>query len=84
MQLNSAFEADPTLGELADWRATTPGTARFFGQALSLYRHQEEALAIAQRGEPYVVTRLRQAPLRASRLFDFWSALCYGPATIIP
>lgn len=56
LQLNPAFETDQTLGELARSSVITEETARFFGEDIRLYRHQREALDIAQRGEPYVVT----------------------------
>lgn len=56
LQLNPAYEPGPTLGELAAQGVVTPETARFFGGSLRLYRHQEEALEIAQRGEPYIVS----------------------------
>lgn len=56
LQLNPAFESDLTLRELADAGTIARETARFFGENIELYRHQAEALAAAQRGEPYVVT----------------------------
>ena len=56
LQLNPAFVMDRTLGELAEAGTITWETARFFGEHIRLYRHQREALDVAQRGEPYVVT----------------------------
>ena len=56
LQLNPAYEMDKTLGELAEAGSITRETARFFGDDIRLYRHQREALDIAQRGEPYIVT----------------------------
>ncbi len=56
LQLNPAYEAAATLGELARDGTITPETARFFGPDLRLHRHQADALAIARRGEPYVVS----------------------------
>ncbi|MBI2940104.1 MAG: DEAD/DEAH box helicase [Chloroflexi bacterium] len=56
LQLNPAYEPGPTLGELAARGVLARETARFFGPNLRLYRHQEEALEIAGRGEPYVVS----------------------------
>lgn len=56
LQLNPAYEPGATLGELAAQGVITPETARFFGPDLRLYRHQEEALITARRGEPYLVT----------------------------
>jgi len=56
LQINPAFEAGATLGDLAREDVITADTARFFGERLRLHRHQQDALTIAQRGEPYVVT----------------------------
>jgi len=56
LQLNPAFVMDQTLSELANSGGITSETARFFGENIRLYRHQRQALDIAQRGEPYVVT----------------------------
>ena len=56
LQLNPAFEMDRTLGELAAEGVLMPGTARFFGEGLRLFRHQRRAIDLALRGEPYVVT----------------------------
>lgn len=60
LQLNPAYEPGPTLDELAAKSVLRAPTAKFFrkydGTPLRLYRHQEQAIEIAQRGEPYVVT----------------------------
>jgi len=56
LQLNPAFEPGPTLGDLAERGIITRETARFFGPTLRLHRHQHEALIVAQRREPYIVT----------------------------
>lgn len=56
LQLNPAFEADLTLGELADQGILTDETARFFGPDVCLYQHQREALDIGLTGASYVVT----------------------------
>jgi ATP-dependent helicase YprA (DUF1998 family) len=56
LQLNPAYEDGPTLGELKDQGVIHADTARFFGSGMRLRRHQAEALAIAQQGEPYVVS----------------------------
>lgn len=56
LQLNPSFEAGRTLGDLATDGILHADTAAFFGENIRLYRHQEEALAIARRGEPYIVT----------------------------
>ncbi len=60
LQLNPAYEPGPTLDDLVAKGTLAPGTAKFFrkydGSPLRLYRHQEQAIEIAQRGEPYVVT----------------------------
>ena len=56
LQLNPAFEPGQNLQQLADAGTIHADTARFFGEDIRLYRHQEEALQIAKRGEPYIVT----------------------------
>jgi ATP-dependent helicase YprA (DUF1998 family) len=60
LQLNPAYEPGPTLDELAAQAVILPGTARFFrkpdGGPIRLYKHQREAIEIARRWEPYVVT----------------------------
>ncbi len=60
LQLNPAYEPGPTLDDLVAKGTIAPGTAKFFrkydGSPLRLYRHQEQAIEIAQRREPYVVT----------------------------
>jgi hypothetical protein len=60
LQLNPAYEPGETLDSLASKGTLQSGTSQFFrrydGGPLKLYRHQREAIEIAQRGEPYVVT----------------------------
>jgi len=56
LQLNPAYEAGPTLRDLADRGVITAGTMRLLGPTLRLHRHQIEALEAAGRGEPYVVS----------------------------
>ena len=56
LQLNPAFVRGDTLRTLSNEGLIRPETARFFGPDLRLYRHQQEALLAAKRGEPYVVT----------------------------
>lgn len=60
LQLNPAYEAGPTLDELVAKGVLQPDTAKFFrkydGTPLKLYRHQEQAIEVARRGEPFVVT----------------------------
>jgi ATP-dependent helicase YprA (DUF1998 family) len=56
LQLNPAFEPAPTLRELQASGRVSPGTARFFGSSLRLHKHQADALEVAQRGEPYIVS----------------------------
>jgi ATP-dependent helicase YprA (DUF1998 family) len=60
LQLNPAYEPGLTLDEFAASGTILKATADFFrnanGKALRLYRHQQEAIEIARRGEPYVVT----------------------------
>lgn len=58
--LNPAYEPGPTLPELVAAGEIQPMTAQFFrrrdGSPLRLYRHQHEALQVARRWEPYLVT----------------------------
>lgn len=56
LQLNPAYVQDETLGELGHAGVIRPETAQFFGRDVRLHRHQKEALTIAQRREPYVLT----------------------------
>ena len=60
LQLNPAYENGPTLDDLAAKGTILPGTAKFFrrsdGGPIRLYRHQDEAIEIARKNEPYVVT----------------------------
>ncbi|MGH9391631.1 MAG: hypothetical protein ACRD1Z_18685, partial [Vicinamibacteria bacterium] len=56
LQLNPAYEPGPTLRELAAQGKIVSDAARFFGEGLRLYRHQEEALGAAASGEGYIVS----------------------------
>jgi len=60
LQLNPAYESGGTLDELANLGIVQPGTAKYFrkfdGGPLRLYSHQREAIEVAKRGGPYVVT----------------------------
>ncbi len=60
LQLNPAYEPGPTLDELAAKGVIEPATARFFrkpdGGPIRLYKHQHEAIEIARRWEPCIVT----------------------------
>lgn len=56
LQLNPAFVPGKTLREHARAGTIHADTARFFGEDICLYQHQEEALEIGRRGEPFVVT----------------------------
>jgi hypothetical protein len=60
LQLNPAYEPASSVDELASNGTLRLETARFFrkydGTPLRLYRHQEEAIRIANKREPYVVT----------------------------
>jgi ATP-dependent helicase YprA (DUF1998 family) len=60
LQLNPAYQPGPTVDELAAQGVLLPATAAFFrqrdGRPIRLYHHQREAIEIARRWEPYVVT----------------------------
>ncbi|NOZ28512.1 MAG: DEAD/DEAH box helicase [Chloroflexi bacterium] len=60
LQLNPAYPKTRTVKELVDEGLLHPLCARFFvdnkGQSFRLYHHQEQAVRIAQRREPYVLT----------------------------
>ena len=64
LQLNPAYEAGGSVEELVAAGGLHPECAKIFrrksetdyGTSLQLYRHQVEAIAAAERGEPYVVT----------------------------
>ena len=56
LQLNPGFEPGRTLGQLANEGVIHENTARLLGASTRLHRHQEQALALAQGGRPYVVT----------------------------
>ncbi len=56
LQLNPAFERGSDLKTLAREGVILPETARFFGEHLLLYRHQEEALRVARQRKHYIVS----------------------------
>ena len=56
LQLNPAFERGADLKTLAREDVIRPETARFFGENIRLYRHQEKALRIARSRRNYVVS----------------------------
>src|ERR1700757_5214827 len=56
LQLNPAFERGADLKTLAREGVILPETARFFGEEVRLYLHQEEALHIASKRQHYVVS----------------------------
>ena len=56
LQLNPAFERGSDLKTLAREGIILPETARFFGENLVLYLHQEEALRIARQRQHYIVS----------------------------
>jgi superfamily II DNA/RNA helicase len=60
LQLNPAYQPGATLDQLAAQGVILRATADFFrshdGKYLTLYKHQEKAIEIARRWEPYVVT----------------------------
>jgi superfamily II DNA/RNA helicase len=56
LQLNPAFQRGAELRELANRGTVLPDTARFFGERMRLYRHQEQALERARVRKNYVVS----------------------------
>ena len=56
LQLNPAFERGADLATLANRGTILADTARFFGEKLRLYRHQELALERARERKHYVVS----------------------------
>ena len=56
LQLNPAFESGPDLGSLVQDGVILRDTARFFGESLRLYRHQDEALRLAKSRKHYLVS----------------------------
>ncbi|MCX8107563.1 MAG: DEAD/DEAH box helicase, partial [Verrucomicrobiae bacterium] len=60
LQLNPAYELGATVEELARAGQLLPETAQVFctddGQSLRLYRHQQEAIALAKAQKHFVVT----------------------------
>lgn len=55
IQINPNYQKAHTVQELVSDGVLHPKCGEIF-KGYSLYKHQEQALAIAQRGEPYVVT----------------------------
>jgi ATP-dependent helicase YprA (DUF1998 family) len=56
LALNPAYVSGATLAELAADGAIGKDTARFFGPSIRFYLHQAEAIAAAQKNEPYLVS----------------------------
>jgi hypothetical protein len=59
IQINPSYRAGANLDVLIGGGALDPRTAEIFrasGKPLSLYKHQEQAIALAAQGESYVVT----------------------------
>lgn len=59
IQINPTYKRGKNLGELASGDALHPRTSAIFrvgDEPLSLYKHQEQAIAIASREESFVVT----------------------------
>ena len=60
LQLSPAYARGPTVAEMADKGLIDPVTAEIFctprGEPYRLYRHQEEAIELAQSGKSFVVT----------------------------
>src|SRR5690606_37693901 len=65
IQINPSYKRSTSVDQLVAAGELEPQCAQIFraptdeapeGQALSLYKHQQEALALASQGESYVVT----------------------------
>jgi len=63
IQINPSYKRSTNVEALANANALHPGCSAIFrtgpgeaGQTLSLYKHQEQAIALAAHGESYVVT----------------------------
>ena len=59
IQINPSYKRSTDVGSLVENGVLEPGCADIFranGQPLSLYKHQEQALALAAQGESFVVT----------------------------
>src|SRR5688572_14793581 len=59
IQINPSYKRGANLETLIEAGALDPRTAEIFradGAPLSLYKHQEQAIALASQGESYVVT----------------------------
>ena len=59
IQINPSYKRSTDVGALAASGVLNPGCADIFrakGEPLSLYKHQEQAVALAAEGESYVVT----------------------------
>ena len=56
LQLNPAYQMAETLADLAAQQLITPETAKFFGPALQLYRHQRRAIELGLKAESCIVT----------------------------
>jgi ATP-dependent helicase YprA (DUF1998 family) len=59
IQINPSYKRGANLASLISGGALDPRTADIFradGAPLSLYKHQEQAIALASQGESYVVT----------------------------
>jgi superfamily II DNA/RNA helicase len=59
IQINPSYKRTVDVGALVKDRVLDPGCAELFqadGRSLSLYKHQEQAIALASEGESFVVT----------------------------
>ena len=67
IQINPSYKRSTDVGALAESGVVDPGCADIFranGRPLSLYKHQEQAIALAADGESFVV---RPSPLGPPR-----------------
>ena len=83
IQINPSYKRTTDVGSLVANGVLHPGCAEIFradGEPLSLYKHQEQAIALAAEGESFVVTtgtgRLMPTSGTEDALRDTFSCVC--------
>ncbi len=80
IQINPSYKRSKDVSTLVADRVLHPGCADIFcadGQPLSLYKHQEQAIALAAEGESFVVTTGVPGPGSRSASSSPSSATCW-------